>query len=1163
MPAPVVCPNCSRVFAWTMSACPQCGWASTPQGTAARLGKIELVKGRSEASLELPPEPTTGPGARAGVAAPPTRLEFPEDAPGSIPAVRASVSPAAVESGSAARLELPPDDDAGIPELAPLPLPTDGDAPPAPHFQTFDDGTITLPAWLTEPLDSGARQAAALTAPLVVLAAIDAVTAGRPELSAGSLWLQALLLTGATAGLVIGHRAGAIAATGAGLIGISSFGPSGLAFAVWTAAVVSICVTVRGRAVALAAGLGAIAVVAPAMVDGMMTRPVLGELRAALDGIGPPLKWPVIDQHHGLQLSRSDASLRMVTSTAAESRLTDPERGLEVALRRLPPGLELTAATRESQLWLETLGLSQLQFGHVAELPGEFDASTVTVVSARARRATLSGFVRVCVIGNDAFAIATWTRAHRSGSLTPVMQQVVDGVRYRPAARPHLPADRRASVSQGLVTSSDGRLVGVRVNAGDRTLLLIPAAVGGEGVLQLKSEQGPFPVDLSKARVSNGVRVALLGGGATVPMRAAIRAPRLSRVVVAGGWSGGWLSDEPGAPIRAVDLIDGRPGPAFDLDGQLIGMVIAGTSGLALVTVDSLFETMVAVAGSAPRLAEANQEPPPPLFEPLGEEERRAPSSASDVLSSVVLARSAAGLTGAVVIGQGQAAWVLVADAAVAPPGVLSVSVRLPSTAVRVADVVRVVRGVALLKLPREDGDGLRVMKLVEGAPLASARRVAWGFRDDPATATVALKSTHGLLSPTEFEPEPGPALSTGPVVSPDNRLAGLRLSGSQSIVEGAALQGLGVAGLTDVVWRIAAEPTGTCQLAATIELEDPLEEATQVRVRVEPATDGAAPSRVKAAAFTDVAPLHGRASFIYRFPCFTTPQWLQFEVQGPSGVRWSQVQRVPVATTLPGVIRGRAGASEGASRGPSALVAELWELPAPVTNQHPCRTQPSLCERACVVDELDACTLDGRQALATKEVGRAVSRFDAMCEAGDLEACTLLPWAVAETKKPGRALRSKAESLLVPWCQAGLRRACVAMAIPEWRKTLTLRTSACVANPRACGALGVHLLDGPRLDAELTRALKLLQQACGAGDVESCAHSGIESLRFGREEPLAVMPRLQRACDARIADACTALALNAARGITVPRMPQAAEQQLDEACRLGSTDACLMTGRP
>ena len=146
---------------------------------------------------------------------------------------------------------------------------------------------------------------------------------------------------------------------------------------------------------------------------------------------------------------------------------------------------------------------------------------------------------------------------------------------------------------------------------------------------------------------------------------------------------------------------------------------------------------------------------------------------------------------------------------------------------------------------------------------------------------------------------------------------------------------------------------------------------------------------------------------------------------------------------------------------------------------------------------------------------------------------------------------------------QAGLRRACVAMAIPEWRKTLTLRTSACVANPRACGALGTHLLDGPRLDGELTRALKLLQQACGAGDVESCAHSGIESLRFGREEPLAVMPRLQRACDARIADACTELALNAARGITVPRMPQAAEQQLDEACRLGSTDACLMTGRP
>ncbi|MDP3499354.1 MAG: hypothetical protein Q8S33_03450 [Myxococcales bacterium] len=1161
MPAPVVCPSCSRVFASTMNACPQCGWAATPQDTPARLGKLELVKGRTEQALELPPEP----GARGEVGAPPTRLELPgnELVAHDLPAVT-SVLPAAADDGFAARLELPSDDDAGVPELAPLPLPSDRDATPEPQrFQTFNDDTITLPAWLSEPLDAGARQAAVLTAPLVILALIDAFTAGRPALSAGALTLQSLLFLGATAGLLVGHRAGLIAAMLAGLLGLSPFGASGLAFAVWTASVLSICVTVRGRAVALAAGLGAIVTLAPAMLDGITTRPLLGGLRASLSGVSAPLKWPVIDQHTGLQLSKSEASLHLVTSTAFESRLVDPELGLEVALRRLPPELELTAATRESQLWLETLGVSQLQLGRIDDLPGAFDASTVTPVSARARRASLSGFLRVCVIGNEAFAIATWTRAHRAGALTPIMQQVVQGVRYRPAPRPRLSADQRAAVSHGLVTTSDGRHVGVRVSAGDRTLLLISAAGVSEGVLQVKSDQGPFPVDLSKARLTNGVRVAPLGGGATVPMRAASQAPRLSRVVVAGSWSGGWLSDEPGAPVRNIELIDGRPGPAFDLDGQLIGMVIAGASGLELVTVDALFEVMVAVAGSAPRLAEAKQEPPPPLFEPSGEEERRAPISDSDVLASVVLARSAAGLTGAVVIGAGEASWVLVADAAVAPPGTLSLSVRLPSKAVRVADVVRVIRGVALLRLPREEGDGLRVMKLVEGAPLSNARRVAWGFRDDPATATVALKSTYGLLTPTEFEPEPGPALSTGPVVSPDNRLAGLRLSGSQSLVVGAALQGLGVAGVSDVVWRIAAEPTGTCQLAATIELEDPLEEATLVRVRVEPATDGPAPSRVKAASFTDVMPLHGRARFVFRFPCFTTPQWLQFEVQGPSGVRWSRAQRIPVATTLPGVIRGRAGASEGASPAPSALVAELWELPAPVTHQHACRTEPSLCERACVVDELDACTLDGRQALATKEVGRAVSRFDTMCESGDLEACTLLPWAVAELKKAGRTLRSKPESVLGPWCQAGLRRACVALAIPEWRKTLTLRTSACVANPRACGALGVHLLDGPRLDSELTRALKLLQQACGAGDVESCAHSGIESLRFGREEPLAVMPRLQRACDARIADACTELALNAARGITVPRMPQAAEQQLEDACRLGSTGACLMTGRP
>jgi hypothetical protein len=1144
-----------------MTRCPQCGWTgpSAPVSRAAsRLGKIELVSAPHASPLELPPEEPSSPGSRPGLATS-TRLELPDEAPLASPSPAASV----VAAGPAPRLELPPEADA-VPELAPLPLPTEGDGPErAPHFQTSDAGTITLPAWLTEPLDAGARRAAVLTAPLVVLTAIDALTAGRPALSAGVLSLQALVLTAATAGLVVGHRGGAIAAAVAGLIGLSSLGASGLAFAVWTAAVLSSCLTERGRALALAAGLGAVVTLAPVMLDGTSTRPVLGALRASLDGVGPALKWPVIDQHNGLQLTQGDAALRLVTSTDSESRLVDPERGLDVAIHQLPSGLELTAATRESQLWFESLGLSQPQFGRAEPVTGEFDASTVTLVSAQSNRATISGLIRVGVIGSEAFAVATWTRAHRTLALTPVMQQLMKGVRYRPAARPRLAPAQRASVSPGLVTSLDGRLVGARVSVGPRTVLLLPAAGLPTGELQLKSEQGSFPVDLSKARLSAGVRVAVLGGGMVVPMRAASRAPRLSRFVVAGSWSGGWLSDEPGAAVRATDLIDGRPGPAFDLDGQLLGVVTSGARGPELVTVDALVETMAAVAGSAPRLSEAPQEAPPPLFQPLGDEELRAPASASDVMSSVLLGRSAAGLTGAVVIGEGQAAWVLVADAAVAPPGTRSVSVRLPSKEVRVADIVRVTRGVVLLKLPREDGDGLRPMKLVEGAPLASARRVAWGFRDDPATATVELKSTHGLLSPTEFDAEPGPALSTGPVVSPDNRLAALRSSGGPSIVEGGALQGLGVAGLTDVVWRIAAEPTGTCQLAATIELEDPLEEASLVRVRVEPATDGPLPARVKASSLTDVVPAHGRASFVFRFPCFTTAQLLQFEVQGPSGVRWSLVQHVPVVTVLPGVIRGRTGPSEGAARGPSALVAELWELPTPLTHQHPCRTQPSLCERACMVDELDACTLDGRHALATKEVARAVSRFDAMCEAGDLEACTLLTWAIADTKKPGRALRSKPEGLLGAWCQGGLRRACVAMAIPEWRKTLATRTSECEATPRACGALGLHLLDGPRLDGDLARALKLLQQACRAGDVESCAHSGIESLRFGREEPLAVMPRLQSACDSRIADACTALTLNAARGITVPRMPQAAEQQLDEACRLGSTDACLMTGRP
>jgi hypothetical protein len=1157
MPAPVVCPICTRVFPETAGPCPGCGWLPAPGQPAVGLAKLELVRQPQHGVLLEQPEARTRSkvqsegGGPVGATAP-TRLELPPDDEG------AGVGAAAARRG----LELPPEEEAAPPQLAPT-LPVERAV--EPHFKMYETARLALPSWFNESLHPRARQAWLLTGPLAALAVIDGLTVGRPQASGLALALLALSLLCATAGLLMAHRAGLVAAAVAGLIGIASLGASSIAFIIWTAAVVSLCVTIRWRRIALAAGVATIIALAPSMLDGAAQRPVIGPFRAWFDGLGAPLKWPVVDQTSGLQLSKSDVSLRLAAPPLFGTRLVDPERGFEVALRRLPPGLELTAAAREAQLWLEGMGLSQIQLTQETVLSGDFDVSTVSLLSALARRAHLRGFVRVCVIGNEAFAIALWTREHRFDSLSKTMQQLVEGVRYRHPARPRLPPDQRATLKPGLVTSNDGRLVGARVKVGSRTLLLIPADGAPERELQLRSEQGPFPVDLSGTQSSFGVRVAALGGGAAVPMRAASTAPRLARFVVASGWFGGWLSDEPGAPIRAVDVIDGKPGPAFGLDGQLLGILTQGPTGFELVTVDALLDAMSAAAGSAPHLSSEKWEPPSPLFEPLSDDvvPPLASSSDVDVVASVVLARSAAGVTGAVVIAESEAAWALVADASVAPAGTLSVSVRLPSNEVRVADVVREVGGVALLKLPRNEGDGLRPMKLVEGPLLANSRRVAWGFRDDPATATLALKGTYGLLSRTEFEPEPGPLLSTGPVVSPDNRLAGLRLKGGQEFVEGAALTGLGVAQIADVVWRIAAEPTGTCQLAATIALEDPLEEATLIRVRVEPAIESALPTRIKAASFTDVTPTHGRASFVFRFACFTTPQLLQFEVQGRSGVRWTDVQQVPVSSKLPGVIRGRTSSSQGTSAARRSLVADLWELPTPVTLTHPCRTQPALCERACLVDELEACTLDGRYALATKETSRAVGRFDAMCQRGDVEACTLLLWAVAETHKPRRALRSKPESILGPWCQAGLRRACVAMAIPEWRKTLVAQKRACAIEPRACGALGIHLLDGALLDGELTQALKVLQQACIAGDVASCAHSAIESLRFEREEPLAVIPRLKRACDARIADACMWLALNPARGITVPRMPQAAEQQLDEACRLGSRDACMMSARP
>ncbi len=1192
MSAPVVCPSCSRVFQPTLTACPQCGWETELSAEhrrtkviavdkpPTRLARIELVKEapRTEPRLELPPdddEPKTarplklpdddGPKTARPLKLPdddepktasPLRLpdEEPEAPRLPQPAPRASSSSLTVHTvneleSAAARIALELPTDEAAPE-EPAPRPSSPSAParaPTP--------SIVLPWWLSEPLEPAARWGLVLTTPLALLLLVDALAVGRPGVGAGLLWLGFLAVVGGSVGQWLMHR-GAIAAIAlAGVVLTSSAFAQpllALGFAVWAAATIGITGWPRLRTPLLAAGSLAIVTFVPSALDGVLSRPLVGELRAGANG--PALRWPAVDQSTGLQLPTGPASLKVSASEPGTTRLSDATLGLEVGLKVLPRDRPLVSAMADAQTWLETLGLERVAMLEPVRVPGLFDAATQAELTAKEGRGQRWGIVRVAVLGKETFAIAAWASKHRRAALEPTMRGLVEQAFFRPPMRARLSPAVREAVASTVVHSIDGAFTGVRASVGGKVVLLMPASAPTT-IRELQSEQGRFPVELEQGVVSNDLRLVLLGGGTAAPLRRSSAAPMLSRVVRAGqGFSGGWLADAPGHDRRALDLTDSSPGPVFELDGKLVGFAI----GDELITTDTLEKVLAQLAGKV-TLLPAETSPPAPLFEIVPPGENASGGDLTSLTRSVVLARSTAGVTAAVVVSAGDAKWALVADALIAPPGA-SVSITLPPNEVRGVEVVRTSGGVVLLTTSRLSKDELRPIKLMDALAEGASRRLALGFREDPATSTLALKSVPGELTADGFDPDPAPPMSGGPVMTADGRVAALRIAGGQRVMTAPRIQALSVAGLSDVLWRFVAEPTGECQLAAHVRLEDPLEEATVVRVRMEEAGAGTLPPRLTQAAIGEARPKQGAADLTIKRPCWLKPQWVQFEVQSASGTRATRVQQLPVFTTLPDVLTGRSGPTEGASRPPASEIAWLWELPPRIAMHHACRLKPAECERACYIDELDACTLDGRYALSTGEAGRAVGRLTPRCEAGDVEACTLLAWALE--KRPSKTSRPKLEQVLQPWCAAGNTRACAALAPQEWKKTLEQLTRACTPASNRCNELAWHLLSGPRLDADVRKALGLFRQACSSGDERACGDNATESVRLELEEPLAVMPRATAGCRGNHGGACLLEAFNAVRGLTVPRTPLGAEKLIAQSCSAGSERACLMDYR-
>jgi hypothetical protein len=1212
MSSPVVCPVCSRVFTNAPSAaCPQCGWTPpavdnrrttlmSPQQQAiiARLALTQL-EAPAAPPLDLPPEPTTRPlelppDERDARSTEPRRAAVTDpEVVASTPLALPPVDPPADEGP---RLELPPDPDELVPvpslgraaRRPPQPLAepsTEPEAravsrPPAPSVPrsvSHPATPVVSTSWATTELEAQVRWGAVALGPLSALLVVDLFTAGRPLVPVGVVGLQTLLAVITTGALL---RRSRVAWPGLGLL---------LASLMWSA--LRPAVDPWGLAATLTLAFGLVALVWPGASTGRFAAGVLTSLLAVgiatpdlLDGVGGErgagaardrsrrllgerVTSPVVDQGTGIQFGPGSLALH---ATSVPGRFVDPRTGVTVLAEALPLNLSFERATQEATGALVRAGLADVTVDPPrADEAAAFDAASTFGFRARLGRARVSGVLRVGETGPEAFMLAAWARPSRAAMLTSTFEGLTGSMRRDPPARPSFESPQaRALAERSVAQVQNTSTWAVRVVVGGKGAVLVPSAVVQDATeLPLLIGGVGARLPLGARRVVAGVSVVPSGlTSEAAPLRAFAQAPRTSRVLVRGlGWSGGWVSSEASERRRAVDLQSPITGPAFDVSGALVGVVTESEGVRELVTMEALAPVLAEVLGSVPMLSPAPTETAP-LFVPHTDAEGLERSVEQRVREGVVIIQTASGPVAGVVVTRATRGWVLAVPRGALSPDARAVRARLstaPEAEGRAAEVVRVSSNVALLVMDADALDALSPLPAVDSR-LGGGRRIAFGYRLDPATGLPTLRGQSGELVDAAFESDPGVQVSAGPVVTPDGRLVGLRLMDGVTVVPASALLELGVAGVRDAVWRLSFEPTGTCQLAATVELEDPLGDATLVALRLEPGEapprgDGP-PPRLKVARLTDTTPKDGEARVLFTLRCFTSPMQLQVEVasQGQTRATWPQTIRPP--DDLPWVVRGRSNGSPGAGAPKNTLAAELWDTPQRATMKHPCGTAPQLCERACAVDDVDACTFDGRHALATKEYSRAIAVLDGACGRGEVEACVLLQWAAAEKK--GARVRSKPDEVLRPWCSAGVARACAALDVTGWRRSLAPAKERCLESPKTCRAFAELLLAGPRLELDLTRALSALKQACTMSDERACGLYARTVIQLDREDPGSVMPFLERACAASDLPSCTLRAMNPGLGLTMPRSPQTANAWLQEACAKGATDACALVLR-
>lgn len=520
------------------------------------------------------------------------------------------------------------------------------------------------------------------------------------------------------------------------------------------------------------------------------------------------------------------------------------------------------------------------------------------------------------------------------------------------------------------------------------------------------------------------------------------------------------------------------------------------------------------------------------------------PETLTTVRQALVTLRAQDKVELGVVIAQKANQLIILADDSMLPeltPAALTYRPLLkPSDELRRAVIVRRKPGVLLLLA--EADEALKPVPLT--APDATQPEVVTlGLADDGVSSRLLVRP--GVLSNRSVTVDTRVPSASGPLLTTRGALVGLLRAAegaSRPVSLAGDVESLLAPGLRSMSWKITIDEAHQCTVAARFDLDDPFQELDDVALLFGEPHHEEEVRQEK---------LVGRANapLTATVPC-PLEKVISVGVRTTGDGQTSKlVESFDLPPEFPAARRGQRVDGTRPAAADLTVLSWLFEPPAP--KKPLCALDD--CDRGCRSGAGEACLLLGENLHNSGRTNLAINDYERGCVAKSFEACIQL--AFLATPKTIDTYTS----VLKPWCELGVRRACVALSARGWKEQLKKENADCAKSREACDREAELLLEGPRRPAEVQRARPVIERRCLAGAPEACLRAGFESQRAGTMSE--AFAAFERACKGGIAQGCVELAGLLAVGVGAPRNAEAAARLLRTTC--GSTLSCSTPAHP